>query len=373
MQNAIAEEKFAAKIKNNCRINLLNNVRFNMAELLNNLRPLDPPDFVCEEHIFEKFEIDAFEKFDTKNGKRASIEKRNIGRMQARVKSPQDIFQTISFRTPLELSNTKHLKKNIDDMIEQKTQKLSQYSAAYPAGQFKNIIIELATRVEVYIDKNGNYFDKKVDSSNLFKVKYQVYKDLNFMNRIQEKYKDHWDVIVFVEETRIKGEAFYIIHCIDLKSEISFMKMICYPETVFQIRYGSTHCIVSKNCSNINIRYRADNIPSNFRNLDVKSIKINDVTLFKHETYDSVYISDDGIFYFETSQLACAIDPDLQGEKLRLYIQYLVDEFVRISYDGNEYVLNRETPLSSFYVNDGVFEYFKKDSNLAYVFKKLDC
>lgn len=372
MQNAITEEKFAAKIRNNCRINLLNNIRFNMAELLNNLQPLDPPDFVYEKHIFEKFEADAFEKFDTKYGKRASIEKRNLSRMQTRVKSPQDIFQTISFRTPLELSNTKHLKKNIDDMIEQKTQKLSQYLAAYPEGKFKNIIIELATRVEVYIDKNGNYFDKKGDSSNLFKVKYQVYKDLNFMRSIQEKYKDHWDVIIFVEEIRIKGEAFYIIHCFDLKSEISSVKMICYPETIFQIRFGSTHCIVSKICSTTNIRYMSDCIPNNFRSLDVKSIKINDETLFKHETYDSVYVSEDGIFYFETSQLACAIDPDLQGEKLRLYVQYLIDEFLRISYDGNEYVLNRETPLSSFYVNDGEFEYFKKDSNLAYVFKKLD-
>ena len=56
MHRSIDEEKFAAAIKDHSRISLLNDVRFNIAELLNNLKPLDPPDFVYSEHIFEKFE-----------------------------------------------------------------------------------------------------------------------------------------------------------------------------------------------------------------------------------------------------------------------------------------------------------------------------
>ena len=71
MHRSIDEEKFAAAIKDHSRISLLNDVRFNIAELLNNLKPLDPPDFVYSEHIFEKFEVDAFEKFETKKGKKA--------------------------------------------------------------------------------------------------------------------------------------------------------------------------------------------------------------------------------------------------------------------------------------------------------------
>ena len=370
MHRAIDEEKFAAMIKDHCRINLLNDVRFNMPELLNNLKPLDPPDFVYNEHFFEKFEVDAFEKFETKKGKMASLEKRNVDKMQARVKSPQDIFQTIAFKTPLELSNTKHLKKNIEDMIEQKTQKLSKYSEAYPAGVYRIIIIEIVTRIEVYTDREGNFFDKKADGHGLLKVKYQVYKDRNFISKIQDKYRDKWDIIVFVEKISIKGNEFFIINCFDLKSSITNEKMKNYPETIYQLRFGSRHCIVSKECNTTNIRYGSDSIPSSLRNLDVNNLRINDVILYKHETFDSVYVSDDGIFYFETSQLACAIDPDLHGEKLCLYIKYLVDEVLRISYDGNEYVLNRITPLSSFYAYDGVYAYFKKDSSRAYIFNE---
>jgi len=370
MHRSIDEEKFATEIKDHCRISLLNDVRFNISELLNNLKPLDPPDFVCNEHLFEKFEVDAYEKFITRKGKKASIQKRNVDQMRSRVNSPQDIFQTISFRTPLELSNTNHLKKNINDMIEQKTNKLDQYSKAYPAGIFRHIIIELITRIDVFTDKEGDFFDRVTDRQDLFKVKYQVYRDKSFIRTIHENYRNDWDLILFVENIYIKGEKFFLVHCLDLKSSIKDEKMINYPETIFQIRIGSAHCITLKKCRTTNIRYKSDIIPNSIRNIDATSIKINDITLYKHETYDSVYVSDDSMFYFETSQLACAVDPDLQGEKLRLYIQYLVDDFLRISYDGNEYILYRETPLSSFYANDGVFVYFKKDSNLAYVFKE---
>ena len=370
MHRSIDEEKFAAAIKDHSRISLLNDVRFNIDELLNNLKTLDPPDFVYSEHIFEKFEVDAFEKFETKKGKKASLQKRNVDKMQTRVNTPQDIFQTISFRTTLELSNTNHLKKNIDDMIEQKTKKLELYSQAYPAGKFKHIIIEIVTRIEVFTNKDGDFFDRVVDRQDLFKVKYQVYRDKRFIKRVQENYRDNWDLILFVEDIYIKGEKFFLVHCLDLKSDIVEEKTINYPETIFQIRIGGSHCITLKACSTTNIRYGSDIMPSSIRNLDVKSIRINDITLCKHETYDSVYVSDDGIFYFETSQLACAIDPDLQGEKLRVYIKLLVDEFLRISYDGDEYVLNRLTPLSSFYATDGVYAYFKKDSNFAYVFEE---
>lgn len=372
MHHAINEEKFAAAIKDHCRINLLNDVRFDMAELLNNLQPLDPPDFVYDEHFFEKFEVDAFEKFETKKGKKASLEKRNVDKMQARVKSPQDIFQTIAFKTPLELSNTKHLKKNIEDMIEQKTQKLSKYSAAYPAGIYRNIIIELVTRVEVYIDREANFFDKKVDSHDLFKVKYQVYRDRNFISKVQDKYRDKWDIIVFVEKIFIKGDEFFIIHCFDLKSDIATEKMKDYPETIYQLCHGGTHCIVSKKCNTTNIRYGSDSLPSSVRSLDVNNIRIYDVTLYKHETYDSVYVSDDGVFYFETSQLVCAIDPELHEEKPDRYIKYLIDENLKISYEDYEYSLSRITPLSSFYITDGIYGYFKQSNDLVYAFKTSD-
>ena len=370
MHRSIDEEKFALEIKEHCKVSLLNDVRFNITELINSLRPLDPPDFVYDEHIFEKFEVDAYEKFETKKGKKASLDKRNADKLQTRANVPQDIFQTISFRTPLELSNTRHLKKNIGDMIEQKTKKLDQYSEAYPAGRFRHIIIELVTRIEVFTNKAGDFFDSVVDRQDLFTVKYQVYRDKSFIKKIQENYSEYWDLILFVENIYIKGEKYFLIHGLDLKSSILDEKMINYPETIFQIRIGGTHCIKSKACNTTNIKYGSDIIPNSIRNLDVKSIKINDITLYRHETYDSVYISDDRIFYFETSQLACAIDPNLQGEKLRVYIKYLVDEILRINYDGNEYVLNRLTPLSSFYATDGVYAYFKKDSKFVYVFEE---
>lgn len=371
MHRVVNEENFAAAIKDHCRINMLNNVRFNMAELLSNLKTLDPPDFVYNEHIFEKFEVDAYEKFETKKGKKASIEKRNVDKMQVRVNSPQNIFQTLAFRTPLEFSNTKHLKKNIEDMIEQKTKKLSKYAEAYPAGVFKSLIIEIVTRIEVFIDREGNFYDKKVDSHDLFEVKYQVYRDKNFISKIQDKYSNKWDVIVFVEKIYIKGEEFFILNCFDLKSRVENEKMLNYPETIFQIRYGRSNCIVSRQCNTTNITYGSDNLPSSVRSLEADKVKINDVTLYKHDIFDSVYVSDDGFFYFETSQLACAIDPDLQEEKprLRLYVRYLVDNVLRLSCEGDEYVLNRKTPLSSFFASDNVNFYFKKDSKQVYIFK----
>jgi len=364
------EASFLDEFKKNFRIIKVNDLRFNLEDIIAGLEICDPPDFVFETHYIEKFCVDAYLRYPNQNNKMASKQKGELAKLKERSSRAQDIFHTVSFKTLDERTSTDHLKENIEELIEEKTKKQSSYDAVCPLVKYRHLLILVESRCEVFVDDYGSYFEKVVPSEKLHLRKYEVYRDFNFIEKIRVKYAQYWDLLIFVEKKQMQLNPVYILHCIDLKRELLFSQMKIYPEKMFQIHVGRTCVIVGKPVSAVNIRYKFEGDERThieFENID--KIKIDQFVLGKHSFLDSVYISNDGGFLFESSQMVCAVDPKADVAIIAKYCGVLMKSYIVIAFSDHAYLARRVSMTEEFYIERDGIGYFKIEEGKAIGFK----
>lgn len=333
---------FLQQLQSNYTVKYINHSKHNVHSLISGLTFCEAPDYVCGLHYVERFSIDAYERVSIKPGKSTSLHLADEKAMEKRAETPQDSFYTVRYQTPNSLTNTRHLKKNMMDMIAQKTEKISSYNAECPDVRYRHLLIELNGSCHIYADVQGKFFSSVVPIDNLHTVKYQIYRDDTFVKDLMYRYASHWDLLLFVNYYGNLSDEMYTVYCIDLKQDIIKEKMIDYPEVLFQIKEGRIVCHTldcGKEINNI-VYSCEDDIGK--RQLFAKQpphIMINGICFTRDKIHDSIYSAKQYALFFALSQLAFSIceDDSIKRAECKLFLQ----ETLILGFDDKQIVLTK--------------------------------
>lgn len=328
---------FLNKIRGNFTLFNVNSARIDGGLVLANLAFFEAPDYVYNEHYVERFVVDAYERISVKPDKLTSIRRSDECALEKRASQKQDMFNTVQYKTPDRRTNTKYLKKNIFDLIKQKTGKISSYDQKYPHARFRHLLIELDCKCEVFIDRNGSFYNQKVDSIPLARIEYEVYRDRSFIEGIRKEFSVYWDLLFFIKSCVLLDEQHYNVYCLDLKQEIFNLNMINYPDEIFQLMLGPLVSTKSFNVNTENYVYKChDNEKRRLLySLNPSEIEIDGVCFKKNSSHDSIFSNKNHSINFELSQLAFSFNKNLDEIALT-ECKNILRETIRLIFLGNE-------------------------------------
>lgn len=329
--------EFLNKLGVNFTIGYVNSARFNAGQILASLSFFEAPDYVYDEHYVERFVVDAYERISIKPNKLTSIRRSDECALEKRANQEQDIFNVVQFMTPDRRTNTQHLKKNILDLIKQKTEKIPAYDRNYPHARYRHLLIELDCKCEVFIDENGSFYQQKVDSVPFGRIEYEVYRDKSFIEGIRKEFCTYWDLIYFIKRSIFLGERHHNVYCIDLKQKLFDKNMINYPDQMYQIMIGPLVNYKSFNVNQDNYIYKChdDEKRRLLYSMNPNEIEIDGVIFNRTSDHDSMFSNMDQSIKFELSQLAFSFDINLDEVALSSCKEILRDR-IRLVFLGNE-------------------------------------
>jgi len=372
MRNTLKEKQFLNEIRQNYSVIKINNTSYDIECIINNMTAMEPepPDFICGENIYlEHFEVSAYKRMGNKKSKLSSVHLADKARLEKRMSNSQSIFRTSHYWTSPDRTNTRYLKENIDALILEKVQKQEDYDRKIPNAKGKHLIIELKSRCEVFLGKDGQYLDGSAtedERQHANKEFYEVYRDADFMKSLKEKYSTKWDLLLFIKEYRNYETHIFYLYCFDLKEEIIAENMKCYPDRLLQIVQGGTQVLHTRGWIGVtNIRYDIETDCSDASrrtlwNYNADTIAIDSILLHK-SSHDSIYMTVDGGLQFETSQRAFAINPDVSADIMVKYIPLLLKDILLIECQGVSIKLKRDTGLETYFYSDGTNAWFRID------------
>lgn len=346
MNNIYDEHSFLSKIKENSEIIYLNKSRFDVRTLINNLEVVDPPDYVYGNHIIEKFGVDAYERVLTRKNKKKSLHLQHENEIHKLENQGDELFSAEYYSAPDSRTHTSYLKNNLLDMIEVKVKKREGYLKKIPNAKYSSLIIEVKNEIDLYVDSNGNFIDRKVNTNNLDKVKYMLCKDLRLISKIKSIYSSKLDFLLFVHEIGLAQK--YTIYCIDLTNELIEDNMIIYPDKLLQIRIGSLNSVrMIGKTNSINVKYKCN---IDLHECDCEEIFLYGVKLTKSNRYSSIYVSDDEVISFQMNRLYLALNYKKEKKDFRNYIPLLCQASLKIKIANEIYNLNRITQSTEYII-----------------------
>ncbi|MCL2409585.1 MAG: hypothetical protein FWC96_08260 [Oscillospiraceae bacterium] len=372
MRNTSKEKQLLKDIQQNYSVIRINNTSHNIEHIINNMTVMEPepPDFICGENIYlEHFEVTAYQRVKNKNNKLSSVHLADEAQLTKRVSNPQCVFRTTHYRTPPTRTNTFYLKENIDALISAKTQEQEKYDQKRPNAKDKHLLIELKSRCEILLGRDGQYLDgseiedeRQHDRREL----YEVYRDADFVKSLKEKYLTKWDLLLFFDESYSHGTHTFYLYCFDLKEDIVAKNMKYYPDTLTQIIHGELEIVKMQGGGAVtNIRYDIetdcyDNSRSVIWDCNADTIVVNSISLHK-SSHDSIYMTSDKGLWFETSQLAFAINPDVSDDIMVKYIPLLLKDILFIECQKVSIKLRRNTFLGTYFYSNGTDALYRID------------
>jgi len=372
MRNALKEKQLLQSILQSYEIHKINGTSHDINYVIENMTPMEPepPDFICGEKIYiEHFEVTAYERVENKSGKLSSVHLAHESQLNNRVDSPQGVFSTAHYHTPPNRTNTRYLKENVDAIISEKTQKQEEYDSKCPSAKNRHLLIELKSQCEILLGSDGQYLDGSETENERQKAPeelYEIYRDLNFMKTLKEKYSDKWDLLLFVEEFHNLETHVFHLHCFDLKENIVLENMKDYPNKLSQIILEGMQVVHMSGGVNVtNIRYNIAPVHNDTLNgflwsYSGDTIVVNEIPLYK-SMHDSIYMTRNKGLQFETSQLAFAINPDVNVEIMVKYIPLLLKEVLFLNCQGTSIDLRRRTFIGTYFYQSGTDAFFKID------------
>jgi hypothetical protein len=372
MRSVSKESQLLNYIKENYEIIKLNNTSHDVEYIIKNMEIMEPepPDFICDGDTYlEHFAATAYKRVLKKDGKYHLIHLSDEAKMNKRMSKPQSVFRTASYHTPPNKTNTRYLKENIDALISEKTQKQEIYDRKCPNAKKKHLLIELKSHCEILLGSKGQYLDSP-ESKYIIQDKdrefYEVYRDIEFIKTLKEKYSTRWDLLLFVDEFRDLEVHILYVYCFDLKENIIPNNMKNYPDALFQlIQVGLQSVHMGGELSVTNIFYDVDNDDDTLRSFlwsyDADKIVVDTVPLFKSH-HDSIYITKDEGLQFEKSQRAFAINPDVDIDIMVKYVPLVLRDSLVLDCQGTTMQLKRKTFIGTFYYSDGENAFYRIDN-----------
>jgi len=383
MRNTLVEKQLLQSIQQSYEIRKINDTSHDIKYIIENMTTMEPepPDFICgENNYIEHFEVTAYKREKNKAGRLSSIHLAHEAQMKNRANSPQGVFSAAHYSTPDNRTNTRYLKENVDAIILEKTQKQEEYGRKCPRAVNRHLLIELKSRCEIILGRDGQYLDSLLEENERQEALtefYEIYRDLNFMKTLKEKYSNKWDLLFFVEEFHNYETHIFYVYCFDLKEDIVLDNMKDYPYKLFQIIIGSTQTLCMKGGISVtNISYNIDTTHDDtlrgfFESYRGDTIMVNEIPLYKSR-HDSIYMTRDKGLQFETSQLAFAINPDVNVETMVKYIPLLLKEILFLICQGTSITLGRITFIGTYFYQNGTDALFRIDDEKSLSFK-LNC
>lgn len=334
---------FLKEFKSSYSTYYINNSKHDVHSLISGLVFFEAPDYVNERDYVERFTVDAYERVSIKPQKFTSLHRTDESAMRKRANTLQNLFHTVRYSTPDNRTNTRHLKKNVRNMIAQKTQKIASYNAKYPNAVYRHLLIELDCHCRVFIDENGSFFSSAVPTDGLSTVDYEIYRDKTFIDDLKSEFGKYWDLLLFVKRFADYGAINYFVFCVDLKQDIVNENMIAYPEKIFQIIQGgliSYKIDGGKKTRNILYSCNDDEMKRLLFSKPPQYIKIDGVHFRKDKTHDSIYFADALPLFFELSQFSFKFDNHVDYIKL-VKIEHFLQETLTLPFDNKQIALTR--------------------------------
>ncbi len=363
----MSESQFLQQLQELNEIIYLNEMKYNVATIINGFTVCDPPDFVFGEHYAERFEVDDYKRERNKTGKLASLHLHHEQQLKERLEIPQHIFHAAHYSSPKDRTNIRYLRENIELLIADKTAKQIKYDVANPSVKYRHLFIDIRCYSEILADENGQYSNTVVHDKQMHREIYEIYRDLHFIESIQSKYREYWDMLLFVSYYHDMDVHKCLVHCIDLKNPLENKNMIVYPKTPFQIiKEGNQVLQIQGWISTTNVKYKTNNGKNPIYDTNIEQLDIEDFSLYPYHTLDSIYATEDNAFLLETSQLAMAVNPKAPPELLTKYIPHLLKKNLHMVFRGSVYILTRKTCLEEYYYEVDRCGYYRLDDKTSF-------
>ena len=347
------DEAFLQELQSSYSIRYINNSKHDVYSLIPQLTFFEAPDYISNCHYVERFVVDAYERVSIKPKKFTSLYRADEKAMRKRANTTQDLFYTTQYSTPNNPSNIRHLRKNIIDMINQKTRKIESYNANYPQAVFRHALIELDCHCRVFVDKYGQFFSSVVPADNLSLVDYEIYRDQTFIANLQSSFRESWDLLLFVNRFANYGDTIYYVYCVDLKQDIDCENMINYPELIFQVIQKKSICLNTAAGKKIkNIRYSCDADVEKRKLLSEPPhhIEIGGVRFTKDKIHDTIYATNNHSLFFELSQFAFAFGENLDIATILQHEQFL-QETLSLVFKNQQITLTKQGIADRYSLN----------------------
>lgn len=247
------DTEFLNELKLNYEINVMNDTTLDFDNIISLLNAPEDTQTNAPDYQFDNGYI---EKFDLSASKREKIGKKfqythdlsdHIMKKQIDTDEKNERFKTNYYAGDyLPIENRKrtsipNLHENLFSLIGEKTEKGKKYFTTAKNNQIKGLLINLKYNIDVFKDRDSKYVDKIIENTEKCKKEYyQLWKNLDVINRIQKEFSQVWDIILFVRkygDVYLKGESWvqekkYYIYAFDLNSPIQEENLIKYPNPI---------------------------------------------------------------------------------------------------------------------------------------------